>query len=84
MTFIAHGDLLRMTHFMHYEPHALRPLSFKARRGEYAVFLLLGREPCDGSNPLDVVAAMRRLGWAPVTQEVDDEQARQAADPGDA
>lgn len=32
-------------------------------RNDVCVFLLLGTEPKDGSNPLDIDAAMGRLGW---------------------
>lgn len=55
------GDVVTMTHWTHYSPDM--QLSFRANKKEVAVFLLLGEEQRDGSKPLDLEAAMNRLGW---------------------
>lgn len=36
------------------------------------VFLLLGQENKDGTEPLDAVAVMNQLGWYAVLQRIDD------------
>lgn len=34
-----------------------------APRGRHLVFLVLGTEPADGSEPLDADAVLNRMGW---------------------
>ena len=55
------GDVVRMKSFTHVNPDS--EFSFKAKKGNVAVFLLLGNEKLDGSAPLDPLAALDRLGW---------------------
>src|SRR5882762_336513 len=55
------GDVLRMTSFHHHTPRLT--VTYKAHRDKVAVFLLLGHESRDGSDILDVPAALNRLGW---------------------
>ena len=57
------GDVVRMKSFTHVNPES--QFTFKAAKGSVAVFLLLGNEKLDGSAPLDLMAAMKRLGWVP-------------------
>jgi hypothetical protein len=56
------GDVLRATTFTHVEPQITITLKVGDRK-RVAVFLLLGHEARDGNEPLDLVAAMDRLGW---------------------
>jgi len=37
--------------------------TFKAKKGRVAVFLLLGEENKDGSDPLDLEARINKFGW---------------------
>jgi hypothetical protein len=55
------GDVLRMSRFMHVEPEA--EFTLKAKKGRVAVFLLLGEEAKDGSDPLDLEARLNEFGW---------------------
>jgi hypothetical protein len=52
-----------MSSFTHVEPDI--QLSFKAEKGKVFVLLLLGIEARDGSKPLDAVAVLDAMGWAP-------------------
>ena len=61
------GDVVRMKSFTHVNPDS--QFTFKAKKGDVAVFLLLGNEKLDGSAPLDVFAVMDRLGWVPKKKE---------------
>jgi hypothetical protein len=56
------GDLLRLANFTNHVSPSLQ-VSFKAGKGRVFVAVLLGVEKKDQSEPLDVEAAMRRLGW---------------------
>lgn len=52
-----------MTSFSHVTPDAR--FTFKADKGNVAVFLLLGNAKL-GGKPLDVKAVLDDMGWAPV------------------
>ena len=43
-----------------------------AHKGRVLVVVILGDEPADGSEPLDVNAALESLGWKPPTTEAKD------------
>jgi hypothetical protein len=44
-------------------------------RKQVAVMLIIGHENKDGSEPLDLVAAMKQLGWEPICKhEAHDDQ----------
>lgn len=66
------GDVVRMTNWTHHQLDL--QVSYKADKKAVAVFLLLGSEPRDETNPLDLEAAMNRLGWirAPHSPQLDD------------
>jgi len=55
------GDVVRMSSFTHVNPDS--QFTFKAKKGRVAVFLLLGEESKDGSDPLDLEARMNEFGW---------------------
>ena len=55
------GDVVRMSSFTHVNPDS--QFTFKAKKGRVAVFLLLGEENKDGSDPLDLESRMREFGW---------------------
>lgn len=56
------GDVVRLSRWEHVEP-TMR-ISYKVhQRSMVAVFVQLGYENKDGTEPLDLEAAMRRLGW---------------------
>ena len=55
------GDVVRMQSFTHVQPDS--SFTFKAKKGKVAVFLLLGEENKDGSDPLDLVKRMNEFGW---------------------
>jgi hypothetical protein len=59
------GDVIRARRWNHCEPSI--ELSYSVGRGNknVAVFLYLGTEPRDGSNPLDLEGRMKELGWVP-------------------
>ena len=38
-------------------------LEFKAEKGKNMVFLYLGQEPVDGSNPIEPDKVMESMGW---------------------
>jgi hypothetical protein len=73
------GDVVRMTSFTHVNPDS--QFTFKAPKGRVAVFLLLGEEAKDGSNPLDLVARMKEFGWVPATEKKNGRKTRRSADP---
>lgn len=57
------GDIVRMTSFTHHEPNM--SVSFKAPKGKVAVFILLGEENKDGTDPMDCMNVMHEMGWVP-------------------
>ena len=61
------GDVLRLTslnnQFVPGKKEGLVSVSYKAPKGRVFVAVLLGEEAKDGSAPLDLDAAMERLGW---------------------
>lgn len=64
---VRHGDLVRMTSFTHVEPtgHSpLQSLTIKVSdKKKVAVFMLLGEENKDGTEPLDAKKRLNELGW---------------------
>jgi hypothetical protein len=59
---IRHGDIIRMTYFTHVEPTARIGIKVEDRK-KVAVFMLLGEENKDGSDPLDLEKRLNELGW---------------------
>lgn len=55
------GDVARMTHWTHNGPGI--QLTYRATKNTVACFLLLGHEAKDGTQPLDLEAALNTLGW---------------------
>lgn len=64
------GQVLRFTNIEDRPELGLR-LGYKAKRTEQYVAVLLGIEARDGTDDLDVVAAMNQIGW--VIEEQNDE-----------
>ena len=56
------GDIIRMTSFTHVEP-TMRVGIKVGDRKKVAVFMLLGEENKDGSEPLDLEGQLNELGW---------------------
>jgi hypothetical protein len=56
------GDIVRMRSFTHVEPTMSVGIKV-ADRKKVAVFMLLGEENKDGSNPLDLERRLNELGW---------------------
>jgi hypothetical protein len=66
------GDVFRLSAWTHVEP-TIR-VSYKVpERKKVAVFVHLGYENKDGTEPLDLKTAMRQLGWIPADPELRDE-----------
>ena len=61
------GEVLRFSNVEH-RPDPTMRLGYKAKRDEVFVAVYLGTEKRDGSDDLDPVAVMERLGW----QRIDD------------
>jgi len=59
-----HGDIVRVKSFTHVEPHMSVTINVGDRK-KVAVLMLLGEENKDGSEPLDLMARMKELGWVP-------------------
>lgn len=57
-----HGDIVRMTSFTHVEPHTRWGIKVVDRK-KVAVFMLLGEENKDGTDPLDLEKRLNELGW---------------------
>jgi hypothetical protein len=57
-----HGDIIRMTSFTHVEPHMSVGIKVGDRK-KVAVFMLLGEENKDGTEPLDLEKRLNELGW---------------------
>ena len=55
------GDVVRLTHFMHYEPSL--QTHWKAPKGKVFLAVLIGVENKDGSDPVDPLDLMEQLGW---------------------
>jgi hypothetical protein len=62
------GDVFRLTSWTHVQPNMRVTLHVRDKRS-VAVMLHLGEEPKDGSQPLDLLATMKRMGWKPATRE---------------
>jgi hypothetical protein len=60
-----HGDIVRMSSFTHVPAEGpLTALTMKVGdRKKVAVFILLGEENKDGSDPLDLEKRLNDLGW---------------------
>lgn len=65
MSDIGPGSVIRMTSFKDHfvGDTASGWMDYKAQKGKVAVFMLLGDENKDGSEPLDCVKRMHELGW---------------------
>jgi hypothetical protein len=61
----AHGDIVRMSSFTHVPAEGpLTSLTMKVGdKKMVAVFMLLGEENKDGTNPLDLEKRLNDLGW---------------------
>lgn len=57
------GDVIRMTSFTHVEPHCRWGIKV-GDKTKVAVFMLLGEENKDGTEPLDLEKRLNDLGWA--------------------
>ena len=57
-----HGDIIRMTSFTHVEPDSRTRIKFDDRK-KVTVFMLLGEENKDGTEPLDLEKRLNELGW---------------------
>jgi hypothetical protein len=66
------GDLAPMTSctVVYGDKSQSMRLSFKAPKGRRMVFMLLGDEAADGSDPIDGKAVLEAMGW-----EIRDEKA---------
>jgi hypothetical protein len=62
------GAVFRLTSWTHVQPN-LRMTLHPRDKKNVAVMVFIGDEPKDGSQPLDLLAAMRRMGWKPATRE---------------
>lgn len=56
------GDLVRMVSFAHVEPNVTWSFRVPGKK-KVAVFMLLGEENKDGSEPLDGEKILNQLGW---------------------
>lgn len=56
------GDVLMMTSFTHVGPDVRWTLKVNDRK-KVAVFMLLGEENKDGTEPLDLEKRLNELGW---------------------
>lgn len=61
----AHGDIVRMVSFTHVPSEGpLTSLTMKVGdKNKVAVFVLLGEENKDGTEPLDLENRLNELGW---------------------
>lgn len=63
---VRHGDLVRMTSFTHVEPTGRSPLQSLTMKvsdkSKVAVFMLLGEENKDGTDPLDAERDLMNWG----------------------
>ena len=57
------GDVVRLTHFVHYEPSLQS--TWKAPKGKVFLAVLIGVENKDGSEPANPLDLMGDLGWEP-------------------
>jgi hypothetical protein len=62
------GEVLRLRNVTHYNPlkkgeKGLISVGYTAPKNTVFLCVLLGVEPKDGSQTLDLEAAMNRLGW---------------------
>ena len=55
------GDVVRLTHFMHYEPNL--QTHWKAPKDKVYLAILIGVENKDGSNPANPLDLLKELGW---------------------
>ena len=62
------GDLIRLQSFINCPVPGVG-FTFRARKGEKFVAVLLGVEPTDGSAPLDSTEVLQSLGWTPPPEE---------------
>ena len=62
---VAHGDIVRMASFTHIPAEGpMTSLTMKVGdRKQVAVFMLLGEENRDGTEPLDLAKRLNELGW---------------------
>ena len=65
------GDVIRLTHFMHYETDA--QFTYKAPKDKVFLAVLLGVENKDGTDPADPLKLLELLGWQRPTEELPDE-----------
>lgn len=56
------GDVFRMTSFTHVGPY-MRVGMKVGDRTKVGVFMFLGEENKDGTDPLDCIKRMNELGW---------------------
>lgn len=61
------GDIVLMRSFTSWSPDL--QVTRKPKRTDVAVFVLLGTQPKDDSAPLNLEAAMKRLGWVRAVEE---------------
>ena len=59
---ILHGNIVRMSSFTHVEPNIKWWFKIEDKK-KVAVFMLLGEENRDGSDPLDLEKRLNELGW---------------------
>ena len=55
------GDVIRLTHFVHYNPNM--QMTYKAPKGKVFLAVLIGVENKDGSDPADPLELLKLLGW---------------------
>lgn len=55
------GDVIRLTHFVHYNPNV--QMTYKAPKGKVFLAVLIGAENKDGSDPADPLELLKLLGW---------------------
>jgi hypothetical protein len=68
MSEVVVGDVVRMASFSSHVVTEFGDVTFsyKQRKKMVAVFLYLGIENKDGSEPLDLRLRMKQLGWMPI------------------
>ena len=62
------GDVLHMRQWQHCSSSAVFTFGVGRKSKDVALFLYLGTEPRDGTDPLDVERRLRQLGWVPAAQ----------------
>ena len=63
------GDMIYTTNIQSMFPGNNSIFYYKADREKHFVFILVGQEPRDGSDPLDVIEKFREWGWEKTVEQ---------------